>query len=47
MADKIIDRILLEIPLVNKVKVEVSKLTPPIGGNVEMVTITMSKNRVS
>jgi len=45
VADKIIDRILLEIPLVNKVKVEVSKLNPPIGGNVEMVSIVMFKNR--
>jgi dihydroneopterin aldolase len=45
VADKILDRILLEIPLVKKVKVEVSKLNPPIGGNVEMVTIGMSKNR--
>jgi dihydroneopterin aldolase len=47
VADKILDRILLEIPLVNNVKVEVSKLNPPIGGNVEMVTIAMSKNRDS
>ena len=47
VADKILDRILLEIPLVNKAKVEVSKLNPPIGGNVEMVTIAMSKNRIS
>ena len=47
VADKIIDRILLEIPLVDKVKVEVSKLNPPIGGNVEMVTIVMFKNRNS
>ena len=45
VADKILDRILLEIPLVKKVKVQVSKLNPPIGGNVEMVTIEMSKNR--
>ena len=45
VADKILDRILLEIPLVGKVKVEVSKLNPPIGGNVEMVTIKMSKSR--
>ena len=47
VADKILDRILQEISLVNKVKVEVSKLNPPIGGNVEMVTIIMSRSRVS
>ena len=45
VADKILDRILLEIPLVDDVKVEVSKLNPPIGGNVEMVSIVMKRKR--
>ena len=45
VAVKIMDRILQEIPLVKKVNVKVSKLNPPIGGNVEMVTISMSKSR--
>jgi len=45
VADKILDRILEDIPLVKKVTVEVSKLNPPIGGNVAMVTIKMSKKR--
>ena len=45
VADKILDRILLEIPLVNSVKVKVSKLNPPIGGNVEMVSIVMNRKR--
>ena len=45
VADKILERILLEIPLVNHVKVEVSKLNPPIGGNVEMVSIVMDRER--
>lgn len=45
VAVKIMDRILQEIPLVKKVNVKVSKLNPPIGGNVEMVTINMSKSR--
>ncbi|MDJ0644719.1 MAG: dihydroneopterin aldolase [Flavobacteriaceae bacterium] len=45
VADKILDRILKEIPLVKKVIVKVSKLNPPIGGNVAMVTIEMSKKR--
>ena len=45
VADKILDRILLEIPLVDHVKVEVSKLNPPIGGNVELVSIVMQRER--
>ena len=45
VADKILDRILLEIPLVDSVKVKVSKLNPPIGGNVEMVSIVMNRER--
>ena len=45
VAKRILDRILLEIPLVDKADVCVSKLNPPIGGNVAMVTIEMSKKR--
>lgn len=45
VADRILDRVLLEIPLVHKVTVQVSKLNPPIGGNVEMVTIEMERKR--
>ncbi|MCK5677526.1 MAG: dihydroneopterin aldolase [Flavobacteriaceae bacterium] len=45
VADKILDRILFEIPLVEKVKVKVSKLNPPIGGNVESVSIVMERKR--
>ena len=45
VADKILDRILFEIPLVTSVKVKVSKLNPPIGGNVEKVTIVMKRKR--
>ena len=45
VANLILDRILREIPLVNKVKIKVSKLNPPIGGNVEMVSIIMEKER--
>ncbi len=45
VADKILDRILFEIPLVEKVKVKVSKLNPPIGGNVELVSIVMERKR--
>lgn len=45
VADKILDRILFEISLVSSVKVKVSKLNPPIGGNVEMVSIVMKRGR--
>jgi dihydroneopterin aldolase len=45
VAKRILDRILIEIPLVKEVEVAVSKLNPPIGGNVAMVTIEMSKKR--
>ena len=45
VADKILDRILDEIPMIQKATVDVSKLNPPIGGNVAMVTIKMSKER--
>ncbi|WP_109098867.1 dihydroneopterin aldolase [Aquimarina sp. AU58] len=44
-AERILVRILDELPLVDKVIVDVSKINPPIGGNVEMVTITRSKKR--
>jgi len=42
---RILDRILQEIPLVEKADVAVSKINPPIGGNVAMVTVEMSKKR--
>jgi dihydroneopterin aldolase len=45
VAKRILDRILDEIPLVKKADIAVSKLNPPIGGNVAMVTIEMSKSR--
>jgi len=45
VAKRILDRILEEISMVKKVDVSVSKLNPPIGGNVAMVTIEMSKRR--
>ncbi len=45
VAKRILDRILNEISMVKKAEVAVSKLNPPIGGNVAMVTIEMSKRR--
>ena len=45
VANLILDRILSELPLVNQAKIKVSKLNPPIGGNVEMVSIVMKRKR--
>jgi len=44
-AERILVRIFKELPMVEKATIDVSKINPPIGGNVEMVTITRSKNR--
>jgi len=45
VAQRIIDRVLKELPMVTKIGVEVTKLNPPIGGDVEGVTIIMKKKR--
>ena len=45
VAQRIIDRVLQELQMVLKIEVEVTKLNPPIGGDVEGVTIRMKKKR--
>lgn len=45
VAKRILNRIFKEDELVKKATVWVSKLNPPIGGDVEMVTIKMSEKR--
>jgi len=45
VAKRIIDRILVEIVIVNDVEVSVSKINPPIGGDVEKVTVDISSKR--
>ena len=45
VAKRILDRIFNEDRLVNKATVAVSKLNPPIGGDVERVTIKMTEKR--
>ena len=42
---RILDRIFNETPTVIKAKVAISKLNPPIGGDVEAVTIVMKKSK--
>ena len=45
VAKRIIDRIFSELPLVEASKIKVAKLNPPLGGDVEDVSITLSKTR--
>ncbi len=45
VAHRIITRIFREIPSVSRITLSVSKLNPPIGGDVEAVTIEMEEYR--
>lgn len=45
VGQRILDSVFKESALVNFVEVSVSKINPPIGGNVEKVTIVLSKER--
>ena len=45
VASRIITRIFKEIPEVSRIVLAVSKLNPPIGGDVEAVTIEMEEYR--
>ncbi len=45
VAKRILNRIFDEIIIVEEATVAVSKINPPIGGNVEMVTIEMTHQR--
>jgi len=45
VAKRILKRIFNEDKLVTKATVRISKLNPPIGGDVEMVTIKMTEKR--
>lgn len=45
VGQRIIDAIFTEISLVDEVKVTVSKMNPPIGGDVEGVSVTMRSKR--
>lgn len=45
VAKRILKRIFVEIQMVDKARVSVSKINPPIGGNVEEVAIILSKKR--
>lgn len=45
VAKRINTRVLAELPMVMKTIVEVSKINPPIGGDVESVTIILEESR--
>lgn len=45
VARRIIDRVMEELPTVNEVKLSVSKINPPIGGDVKQVTVVLNKKR--
>ena len=47
VADRIINRILKEHPVVVKVSVKVAKINPPIGGNVDEVAVKRELKRTS
>tara|TARA_R110002050_G_scaffold216572_1_gene352594 strand:- start:286 stop:645 length:360 start_codon:yes stop_codon:yes gene_type:complete len=45
VAQRILNRIFVEISIAKKVKVAVSKINPPIGGDVQEVTIILKSKR--
>ncbi|UUV22403.1 dihydroneopterin aldolase [Paenimyroides aestuarii] len=45
VAKRIIVRIFDELPMVSRILLEVSKINPPIGGDVQQVTIVMEEYR--
>ncbi len=45
VTQRIIDRVFTESPSVTKIQVKVSKLNPPIGGDVEAVSVVIKQKR--
>lgn len=45
VAQRIIDRIFRELPAIKKIILSVSKRNPPIGGDVELVTVQLKEKR--
>ncbi len=45
VAKRIIDRIFSELDMVNKAQVEVAKINPPMGGDVESVSVKLEYSR--
>ncbi len=44
-AQRILNRIFKEVALVKRARISVSKINPPIGGDVEMVTVSLKSKR--
>jgi len=47
VARRIISRVFEELSLVSKAKVRVSKINPPIGGDVQMVAVCLKEKRTA
>lgn len=45
VANRILDRLLAEMPPTQKAEIKLSKLYPPINGDVESVSVVMSRTR--
>ncbi len=45
VANRILDRLLKEMPPVQKAEIKLSKLYPPINGDVESVSVVMNRTR--
>jgi len=45
VAKRIVDRVFLEMPQVEEVEVEVAKINPPLGGDVESVSVRLRFDR--
>jgi dihydroneopterin aldolase len=45
VAQRILDRLLAEMPATQKAEIKLSKLYPPINGDVESVSVVMSSSR--
>jgi dihydroneopterin aldolase len=45
VAQRILDRIIAEEPIVERAQIRVYKINPPIGGDVATVSVVMSKSR--
>lgn len=45
VAARILDRIFREVPQINSGEISISKINPPIGGDVQQVTVILSRSR--
>jgi len=43
VAQRIIDRLYIECPSIEKAKIKLSKLNPPMGGEIEKVSVTLER----